>query len=158
MWGPWTFSALEMYSNIFWNLQQQLLGFCQQCQQAQQLQSSMWNCQVCAPRRKQKEIHICSIFDDIWLLRCRDTHIFLGSKVWFVPCLNSDEEIIVHILILDKWIKTGQHRDECKKQWHNIVKWSIDNLSSTTNQTFTTTYCHNWIPFKHNEKKKEKIY
>lgn len=46
---------------------------------------------------------------DICLIRCRGTHIFLCSKVWFVPRLNLYEEIVFHILILEERVRIGYY-------------------------------------------------
>lgn len=42
----------------------------------------------------------------------KDIYIFLCSKVWFVPRLNIDEEIVFHILILER-DGIAQRRSEC---------------------------------------------
>lgn len=59
---------------------------------------------------------------DLHVIRCRHTHILLCSKVWFVPRLNVDEEIVFHILILERRVKIGQRRGECRESKLSVMK------------------------------------
>lgn len=77
---------------------------------------------------------------DLHVIRCRHTHIFLCSKVWFVPRLN-DEEILFHILILERRVRIGQCRSECRESKLSLMKHLklsrrdiFDNLRNTTKQ------------------------
>lgn len=49
-------------------------------------------------------------------MRCRDAYVFLCSKVWFVPCLNLNEEIVFHILILEEGGAETMTKKNKKKQ------------------------------------------
>lgn len=92
---------------------------------------------------------------DLHVIKCRHTHIFLRSKVWFVPRLNLDEEILFHILILERTVRIGQRRSECRQSKLSVMKHLkvsrrdiFDNQIQQNKKQFKATYRHNWIKFR----------
>lgn len=75
-------------------------------------------------------------------------HIFLYSQVWFVPCLNFNEETVFHIFILQKSISE-------KSNVYEKIQLTGTTLTyfRVSERNLKTAYRHNWN--KRSQKKRE---
>lgn len=56
-------------------------------------------------KHRQRNLEPTQTMGDTRRTHMGETYIFLCSKVWFVPRLNVDKEVIFHVLILESAIK-----------------------------------------------------